>query len=61
MIEPGARVWLCLPALPRVNALVIWARGGRVGGEFAVPIDPLLVLQAIGQSAGGAGPGDSAH
>ncbi|HJQ16515.1 MAG TPA: PilZ domain-containing protein [Allosphingosinicella sp.] len=52
-IEPGVRVWLCLPGLPRVNALVLWARGSKLGGEFAAPIDPLVVLQAIGQAAGG--------
>jgi hypothetical protein len=35
LISPGARVWLTLPGLPRTNALVVWARNGRVGGEFA--------------------------
>ena len=53
VIEPGVRVWLCLPGLPRVNARVLWTRGSRLGGEFAVPIDPLIVLQAIGHAAGG--------
>jgi hypothetical protein len=47
-IEAGSRVWLTLPGAERVNALVIWARSGRLGGEFATPIDPLEVLQAIG-------------
>ena len=48
-VEPGARVWLSLPGMPRVNALVVWVRNGRIGGEFAEAIDPLAVLQAIGQ------------
>jgi hypothetical protein len=49
-IVAGSRVWLTLPGMPRVNALVIWAKNGRLGGEFADPIDPLQVLQAIGQA-----------
>jgi transposase len=49
-IEPGCRVWLSLPGVERTNALIIWARNGRLGGEFAEPIDPLHVLQAIGRS-----------
>jgi hypothetical protein len=47
-ITPGSRVWLTLPGISRVNALVIWAQGDKLGGEFAAPIDPLKVLQAIG-------------
>jgi hypothetical protein len=47
-IAPGSRVWVMLPGVNRINALVIWARNGRLGCEFAAPIDPLLVLQAIG-------------
>ena len=47
-ITPGSRVWLTLPGISRVNALVVWAKGGKLGGEFAAPIDPLQVLQAIG-------------
>lgn len=47
-ITPGSRVWLTLPGVNRVNALVVWSKGGKLGGEFAVPIDPLKVLQAIG-------------
>lgn len=50
LIEPGSRVWLTLPGLARANARVVWARSGRVGGEFAEPIDPLEVFQAIGRS-----------
>lgn len=49
-IEPGARVWLTLPGAQRVNALVVWTKEGRLGGEFATPIDPLSVLHAIGNS-----------
>lgn len=51
-ISPGVRVWLTLPGLPRVNALVVWSRDGRIGGEFAEPIDPLKVFQAAGEGAG---------
>jgi len=50
LIEPGSRVWLTLPGLPRANARVVWARSGRIGGEFAEPIDPLEVFQAIGRA-----------
>ncbi len=52
LISPGARVWLTLPGLPRVNALILWARDGRIGGEFATAIDPLAVFQAVGTGAG---------
>lgn len=37
-IAVGARVWLMLPGRERLNALVRWANGGRLGGEFADPI-----------------------
>ncbi|MDB5698054.1 MAG: hypothetical protein JWN69_858 [Alphaproteobacteria bacterium] len=47
-IAPGSRVWLTLPGISRANALVVWAKAGKLGGEFAAPIDPLKVLQAIG-------------
>jgi hypothetical protein len=50
LIQAGARIWLTLPGSGRVNALVIWARNGRVGGEFAQPIDPLCVFQALGEA-----------
>jgi hypothetical protein len=50
VIEPGARIWLTLPGTGRVNALVVWARNGRIGGEFAQPIDPLSVFQALGEA-----------
>ena len=53
-IEAGARVWLNLPGLNRVNALVVWSHGSKLGGEFSAPIDPLAVLNAIGQAAGAA-------
>jgi hypothetical protein len=52
LISPGVRVWLTLPGQMRVNALVVWARDGRVGGEFADAIDPLPVFQAIGKQTG---------
>jgi hypothetical protein len=51
LISPGARVWLTLPGQSRVNALIIWARDGRVGGEFAEAIDPLSVFHAAGSAA----------
>ena len=50
VIEAGARIWLTLPGPGRVNALVVWARNGRIGGEFAQPIDPLSVFQALGEA-----------
>ena len=37
--EVGARVWLILPGRARVNALVRWSDGDRIGAEFAEPID----------------------
>ena len=48
-ISAGSRVWLTLPGVTRVNALIVWAQGGRIGGEFAEPIDPLQVFQALGE------------
>ena len=49
-IGAGSRIWLTLPGPGRVNALVVWARSGRIGGEFSAPIDPLSVFEALGQS-----------
>ncbi len=51
LIEPGSRVWLKLPGMARANALVVWTGSGRIGGEFANPIDPLKVFQALGKQA----------
>ena len=51
LITPGSRIWLTLPGISRVNALVLWSKSGRIGGEFADPIDPLLVFQALGEAA----------
>jgi hypothetical protein len=51
LIEQGSRVWLKLPGVDRANALVVWTRNGRIGGEFATPIDPLKVFQAMGKKA----------
>lgn len=48
LIAAGSRAWLTLPGVGRVNALVIWAGNGRLGGEFAQPIDPLEIFQAAG-------------
>jgi hypothetical protein len=50
LIVKGSRVWLTLPGAGRVNALVIWARDGRIGGEFAETIDPLAVIHTAGEA-----------
>ncbi|HEY0446943.1 MAG TPA: PilZ domain-containing protein [Allosphingosinicella sp.] len=50
-IGAGSRVWLTLPGVKRVNALVVWTNNGRLGGQFAEPIDPLKVFQALGKNA----------
>lgn len=47
-IAPGCRVWLTLPGLGRINAEVVWARDGKLGGRFAEPIDPLAAFHAAG-------------
>ena len=49
-IVPGSRIWLTLPAAGRVNALVIWAKSGRIGGELAEAIDPLAVFEAVART-----------
>lgn len=49
--ESGARVWLLLPGRRRVSARIIWSKAGRIGGEFADPIDPLAIIQAAGERA----------
>jgi len=49
-IEPGSRVWLTLPGAGRVTGVVIWAKQGRIGGEFAQPVDPLAVLHSVGEA-----------
>ena len=51
LIPKNSRVWLTLPGAGRVNALVVWAKNGRIGGEFAEAIDPLEVLFAAGEGA----------
>ena len=38
--EVGARVWLMLPGRERANAVVRWTAGGKLGAEFAEPVDP---------------------
>ena len=50
LIDVKSRIWVSLPGAGRVNALVLWARNGRIGGEFAQPIDPLCVFEALGQA-----------
>ena len=36
--EVGARVWLMLAGRSRVNAVVKWVAGDRIGAEFASPV-----------------------
>src|SRR6476660_8935544 len=36
--EIGSRVWLLLPGRDRVNAVIKWTSGGRIGAEFAEAI-----------------------
>lgn len=55
-VRPGSRVWLSLPGIQRANALIVWVRNGRIGGEFSSPIDPLNVLHAIGRQHGDVSP-----
>lgn len=50
LISPGSRIWLTLPGAGRVNALVLWSKSGRIGGEFAEAIDPLFVFETLGQT-----------
>ena len=50
LIRPGSRIWVTLPAVGRVNALVVWAQSGRIGGELAEAIDPLAVFEAAARS-----------
>ena len=38
-LKVGARVWLMLPGQERANAVVRWTAAGRLGAEFAAPID----------------------
>lgn len=49
-LRPGARIWVTLPGQARVNARLVWARDGRIGGEFAEAIDPLAVIHAAGRA-----------
>jgi hypothetical protein len=49
-LEAGMRVWLTLPGMKRVNALIIWTNNGRLGGQFAEPIDPLKVFHSLGKT-----------
>ena len=37
--EVGSRVWLMLAGRSRVNAVVKWVAGDRIGAEFASPVD----------------------
>lgn len=36
--EVGSRVWLMLAGRSRVNAVVKWVAGDRIGAEFASPV-----------------------
>ena len=37
--EVGSRVWLMLPGRERVNAVVKWTAGDKIGAEFAEPLE----------------------
>ncbi len=41
--EVGARVWLMMPGRERANAVVRWIAAGRIGAEFAEPLDPEML------------------
>src|SRR3954447_18940786 len=36
--EIGSRVWLMFPGRERVNAIVRWTVGDRIGAEFSAPV-----------------------
>lgn len=36
--EVGSRVWLMLPGRGRVNAVIKWTAGDKLGAEFAEPV-----------------------
>jgi len=36
--EVGSRVWLMLAGRSRVNAVVKWVAGDKIGAEFAAPV-----------------------
>lgn len=38
--EVGARVWLVLPGRERASAVVRWTAAGKLGAEFAEPVQP---------------------
>lgn len=38
--EIGARIWLLLPGRERANAVVRWTAPGKLGAEFAEPVQP---------------------
>ena len=38
--EVGARVWRMVPGRDRANAVVRWTAPGKIGAEFAEPVDP---------------------
>lgn len=38
--EVGARVWLMVPGRERANAVIRWSATGKIGAEFAEPLDP---------------------
>lgn len=39
LFEVGARVWLMLPGRDRANAVVRWVAAGKIGAEFAEPLE----------------------
>ena len=44
--ESGS-VQIALPGLGFITARVVWALGGRIGGEFSRPIEPALYRRVL--------------
>ena len=44
---PAGSIQLGLPGLGFISARVVWAVGGRIGGEFARPIDAALYRKML--------------
>jgi len=38
--EVGARIWLMIPGRERANAVIRWRAAGKIGAEFAEPLNP---------------------
>lgn len=46
-VTERAKVTLALPTLGAVRATTVWCLGGRIGGEFASPIDPAAYARML--------------